>query len=138
MIRWVRFNAVGILGAGIQLAVLWLMLHLRMNYLVATAIALEIAVLHNYVWHCRWTFSDRSTRGQPGSIWRFHLSNGLGALICNLALMRLFTGSMGFKPIPSNLAAITLTSFLNFALASKWVFSPSKSPGYPREVRRGL
>jgi len=133
MIRWVRFNAVGILGAGIQLAVLWLMLRLRANYLVATAIALEIAVLHNYVWHCFWTW-----HGQTGSIWRFHLSNGLGALICNLALMRLFTGSMGFKPIPSNLAAITLTSFLNFALASKWVFSPSKSPGYPREVRPGL
>ena len=133
MIRWVRFNAVGILGAGIQLAVLWLMLRLRVNYLVATAIALEIAVLHNYVWHCRWTWA-----GRAGSLWRFHLSNGLGALICNLALMRVFTGSMGFKPIPSNLAAITMTSFLNFALASKWVFSPAKSPGYPREVRRGL
>jgi putative flippase GtrA len=133
MIRWVRFNAVGILGAGIQLAVLWLMLRLRVNYLVATAIALETAVLHNYVWHRLWTW-----RGQPGSLWRFHLSNGLGALVCNLALMRLFTGSMGFKPIPSNLAAIILTSFLNFALASKWVFLPSKSPGYPREVRRGL
>ena len=133
MIRWVRFNAVGILGAGIQLAMLWLMLRLHVNYLVATAIALETALLHNYVWHCRWTW-----RGQSGNIWRFHLSNGLGALICNLALMRLCTGSMGFKPIPSNLAAITLTSFLNFALASRWVFSPSKSPGYAEEVHRGL
>ncbi len=115
------------------------MLRLRVNYLVATAIALEAAVLHNYIWHCRWTFSTKDGAAvQAGSIWRFHLSNGLGALLCNLALMRVFTGSMGFKPIPSNLAAITLTSFLNFTLASKWVFSPSKSPGYAEEVRRGL
>lgn len=117
MKRWLRFNAVGIVGAGVQLLMLTCLLRLRVNYLVATAVALEIAVLHNYAWHRRWTWA-----GHPGSIWRFHASNGILSLISNLLLMRLFTGTMGFPPIPSNLAAIALTSLVNFAFASRWVF----------------
>jgi len=72
VIRWVRFSAVGIAGTGVQLLALWLLLKLRMNYLAATALAVEAAVLHNYVWHSLWTW-----RGLTGSLWRFQLSNGL-------------------------------------------------------------
>ena len=134
MKRWLRFNAVGILGAGIQLALLALMVRLHIHYLIATAIAIEIALLHNYAWHRRWTWGSDTRAGRPGSIWRFHASNGLISLICNLLLMRLFTGAMAFPPVPSNLAAITLTSFLNYALASKWVFAHLEQPGYDVKV----
>ena len=132
MKRWLRFNAVGILGAGVQLAVLALMLRLHVHYLLATGIAIEAAVLHNYVWHRYWTWA-----GHAGSLWRFHASNGLISLVSNLLLMRLFTGSMRLPPLPSNLAAITITSFLNYALASKWVFAHLDSPGYHVKVPRG-
>jgi putative flippase GtrA len=118
MKRWLRFNAVGVMGAGVQLAVLALLLRLHVQYLVATAIAIEVALLHNYVWHCRWTWA-----GEGGSLWRFHLSNGLISLVSNLLLMRLFTGAIGWPPVPSNLAAITITSLFNFLMASRWVFA---------------
>ncbi len=29
------------------------------HYLVATALAVEMAVLHNFFWHRRWTWADR-------------------------------------------------------------------------------
>ncbi len=132
MKHWLRFNAVGILGAGIQLAVLALMLRLHIHYLVATAVAIELALLHNYAWHRRWTWA-----GRTGSLWRFHLSNGLISLVCNLLLMRLFTGALGLPPVPSNLVAITLTSFLNFAFAAKWVFAHLQGEGYDGKVRTG-
>jgi putative flippase GtrA len=132
MKRWLRFNAVGILGAGIQLAVLDVMLHFHVHYLLATAVAIEIALLHNYTWYRRWTWA-----GRAGSLWRFHASNGLISLVSNLLLMRLFTGAMGLPPVPSNLAAITLTSFLNYALASTWVFAHLESPRYDVNVRQG-
>ena len=115
MKRWLRFNAVGVMGTGVQLAVLALLVRLHVHYLVATAIAIEVALLHNYVWHRRWTWA-----GEGGSLWRFHLSNGLISLVSNLLLMRLFTGAMGWPPVPSNLAAITITSLLNFLMASRW------------------
>ena len=132
MKRWLRFNAVGVLGAGIQLAVLWLMLQLHVHYLLATGIAIEAALLHNFVWHRLWTWA-----GHAGSLWRFHASNGLISLISNLLLMRILTGALGLPAIPSNLAAITLTSLLNFAFASKWVFAHAQQPGYHVKVRQG-
>jgi putative flippase GtrA len=131
MTRWLRFNAVGIVGSGVQLLALSMMLRWHVHYLVATALALETALLHNYVWHRRWTWA-----GQAGSLWRFHLSNGLVSLASNLLLMRILKGAMGLPAIPSNLAAITLTSFLNFTFASRWVFVHPGPSGYHVKVCR--
>jgi putative flippase GtrA len=49
-VRWIKFNAVGGIGILIQLATLTL-LHsgLGVNYLAATAIAVEVTVLHNFI-----------------------------------------------------------------------------------------
>jgi len=59
-LRWMKFNAVGGIGIGVQLAALavfrsWL----KLDYLVATALAVEIAVIHNFGWHERFTWADR-------------------------------------------------------------------------------
>ncbi|HXP87878.1 MAG TPA: GtrA family protein [Bryobacteraceae bacterium] len=134
-LRWLRFNAVGILGAGVQLAVLSLLVKIGVHYLWATALAVELAVLHNYAWHRRWTFVERGVergagRAAAGALWRFHLANGLVSIVSNLVLMRLFTGRFGWPPTPANLLAITLTSFANFVLSDRWVFPPHRrAPG---------
>jgi putative flippase GtrA len=122
MTRWLKFNAVGVIGAGVQLSVLAVLSVLGMYYLVATALAVETAVLHNYFWHTRWTWKDR-----PGSLWRFHLANGLVSVILNLIWMRVFKGWLGFPVLAANLLAIALTSIANFVLGDRWVFLRSSS-----------
>jgi len=118
MIRWAKFNAVGAVGVVVQLGVLAVLLQLGVHYLVATALAVEAAVLQNYYWHTRWTW-----KGRDGSLWRFHLANGLLSLISNLVWMRMFTGWLGIPPLPANLMAIALTSTANFLLGDRWVFA---------------
>ena len=118
-IRWLRFNTVGILGAGVQLGALWLLLKAGLYYLAATAIAVELAVLHNYAWHRRWTWAGRST---GGALLRFHLANGLVSILSNVVLMRVFTGGWGLAPVAANVLAIALTSVINFGLGERWVF----------------
>jgi len=93
------------------------------HYLVATAVAVEITLLHNYAWHRRWTWADRDARS--GHLLRFHLANGLVSLVSNLIWMRVLTGGLGVPAVPANLAAITVTSLLNFALGERWVFAKS-------------
>ena len=119
MITWLRFNAVGIAGAVVQLAILWLLTRAGVHYLVATALAVEVALLHNFFWHTRWTW-----KGRDANLLRFHMANGLVSLLSNLALMRIFTGWFEIPPVPANLLAITLTSIVNFVLGDRWVFSP--------------
>jgi putative flippase GtrA len=122
MKTWLRFNAVGIAGAAVQLAVLWLLTRTGLHYLIATALAVEAALLQNFYWHVRWTWKDR----EP-SLLRFHLANGLVSILSNLAWMRLFTGWLHLPAVPANIAAIALTSLINFALGERWVFAARRS-----------
>jgi putative flippase GtrA len=117
MRRWLKFNAVGMIGAVVQLSVLAVLTRLGVQYLIATALAVECAVLHNYVWHTRWTW-----KGRPGSLWRFHLANGLASVVLNLIWMSVFKGWLGLPLVVANLLAIALTSVANFALGDRWVF----------------
>ena len=121
MLRWIKFNAIGVAGASVQLAALYLLTRLGVHYLVATALAVESAVLHNYFWHVRWTWKDRAGAG-GGTLWRFHLANGAVSIGANLFWMRLFTGWLGMPVVIANLLAIGLTSLANFLLGDRWVF----------------
>jgi len=48
--HWLKFNAVGAIGIGVQLATLAALAGgLRLNYLLATGLAVEAAVLHNFI-----------------------------------------------------------------------------------------
>src|SRR5690348_122689 len=118
MVRWLKFNAVGMGGAVLQLGVLALLVRFSVHYLAATALAVEAALLQNYYWHTRWTW-----KGREGSLWRFHLANGVVSVISNLVWMRIFTGWLEVPPVPANVAAIALTSTANFMLGDRWVFS---------------
>ena len=73
--RWMRFNLVGAVGIGVQLAMLWLLTALGVPYLMATALAVETAVLHNFLWHQRFTWADRSP-GPASRLLRFNLTTG--------------------------------------------------------------
>jgi len=54
--RWLKFNAVGWGGILLQLAVLTLMTGvLKIHYVLATALAVETAIIHTYLWHERYT-----------------------------------------------------------------------------------
>jgi putative flippase GtrA len=119
--RWLKFNAVGLMGVVVQLAVLQGLVKMGLHYLAATAVAVEIAVLHNYAWHTRWTWKERGPAN--GALWRFHVGNGLLSLVANLVLMKVFAGWLGMPIVASNLAAIALVSFLNFFVGDRWVFS---------------
>jgi putative flippase GtrA len=59
-VRWCKFNLVGAMGIVVQVAALFLLKSvLHFDYLLATAIAVEAAVVHNFVWHEQFTWADR-------------------------------------------------------------------------------
>jgi putative flippase GtrA len=60
LLRFFRFNVVGAMGVAVQLASLTLLVSgLGVHYLPATAIAIELSLLHNFLWHERWTWRER-------------------------------------------------------------------------------
>jgi putative flippase GtrA len=126
-IRWCKFNLVGAAGMAVQLGSLALLNHCsRGHYLLASAAALEVTLLHNFVWHLRYTWRDRRDHSaRLGQLMRFHLSNGLVSLAGNLALMRILVESARMPVLAANAVAILCCSVVNFCLGNEWVFAKS-------------
>ncbi len=61
--RWVRFALIGGLGLVIQLGLIQALTVITSNYLAATAMAVEFTILHNFVWHEKFTWRERATAG---------------------------------------------------------------------------
>ncbi len=130
--RWAKFNFVGGLGIGVQLMALavfrsWL----QLDYLLATGLAVEIAVVHNFLWHERFTWVDRPARRPVQSLVRlvkFNAANGAISIVGNLALMRLLVGELKVNYVASNIVAIVLCSLVNFLLGERFVFGGEERP----------
>ena len=125
--RWLRFNIVGAMGAVLQFALLAFFVHaVGLHYLLATGLSVEAAVLHNFVWHRRWTWHDR--RGTPGhaisSLARFNLTNGLVSISSNLLSAYLLTGLWRIDPVVASMVSIAIGSLANFFLSDRVVFVP--------------
>jgi putative flippase GtrA len=124
--RWLAFNGVGVMGVAVQLGVVALLVHgAHLHHLVATAIAVEMAVLHNFVWHQHWTWRDRpspSTAAVAARLVRFHLLNGTVSLGGNLAIMAVLCGTLDMDPVAANVVAIAACSMLNFVASEALVF----------------
>ena len=123
--RPAKFAFVGTIGVLIQLAVLEVLTALGLHYLWATAFAVEAAVLHNFMWHQRFTWRDRgaSRLTETGSrLFRFHLSNGAISILGNLVLMRRLVGQFGMSVLVANLLTIAACSLGNFLASDRWVF----------------
>lgn len=139
--RWLKFNGVGAVGVGVQLTMLVLLAGaLGLNYLIATGLAVETAVLHNFMWHERWTWVDR-TRLSPRSLFarllRFNLTTGAVSIAGNLVFMRLLVGALGFHYVYANVLTIASCSILNFLASDRLVFQPSPLQIVTAEPRAG-
>jgi putative flippase GtrA len=127
-----KFNAVGGIGIGVQLAALAILRSwLKLDYLLATGLAVEIAVIHNFLWHERYTWADRPARRPVQSLVRlakFNASNGAVSIVGNLLLMRLLVGELKLNYVVSNLIAIVVCSAVNFLLGDRFVFEREVVP----------
>lgn len=96
-----------------------------MAAMAATPIAVEIVVLHNFVWHEGLTWRDRGLkrgRQRLARLWRFHLGNGFVSVFGNAALVYCFVERLKAPVLPSAFVAIVLCSLLNFFVADQWVY----------------
>jgi putative flippase GtrA len=132
--RWCKFNFVGGIGIVVQFAALFLLKSVfHFNYLAATALAVEAAVVHNFVWHEQFTWVDRIKPDRVRPSWRrslprllrFNLTNGGVSILGNLALMKVMVGQGHMNYLVANAIAIAFCSLANFLVSDGWVFAES-------------
>ena len=123
VVRWLKFNLVGGIGITVQLLMLILLkTGLHFNYLIATALAVETAVVHNFLWHERFTWADRADRDLTRFL-KFHLTAGLFSIAGNLAFMKVLVGIGHVDYLLANGITITACSVVNFLVSDGFVFA---------------
>ncbi|HEV7797838.1 MAG TPA: GtrA family protein [Pyrinomonadaceae bacterium] len=128
MNRWLKFNVVGVVGFALQSAALFVLTHTAysISYLAATAVAVELAVLNNFAWHQRWTWSDRpatTTRQTLRRLATFNLTTGLVSIAGNLILMSILVGRFGLPVVGANVVTVVACSLISFVFADRIAFS---------------
>ncbi|MDX6575921.1 MAG: hypothetical protein QOE96_1874 [Blastocatellia bacterium] len=131
MIHFLRFNVVGLVGFAVQSSALFVLTHSAhpFGYLLATAAAVELAILNNFVWHQRWTWRDRpsATTGETlRRLAKFNTTNGAVSLTGNLVLMSILVGRLGLPIVGANLVSVAACSICNFFLADHFAFHVAK------------
>jgi putative flippase GtrA len=123
--RWARFNAVGVLGFVVQLGCLWALTHLmKVHYVLATAVAVELTILHNFAWHTRWTWVDRPTTlgATLGRFTWFNLTNGVISIVANTVITAALVEIWNAHYLVANTISVAACAVANFVVSDLFIF----------------
>jgi len=97
----------------------------RVSAEAATAIGVELAVLHNFLWHERWTWGDRrdSARWQWRRFGAYQLATGATSLAGNVICVAIGVRAFAIDATVANVLAVALMSVANYLIADRWVFA---------------
>ena len=121
--RVLKFCVVGAIGFGVQwLALAGLKSGFKLSYLAATALAVETAVVHNFLWHERFTWADRRAGAWFARFLKFNLSNGAISMMGNMLGMAVLAGLAKLNYLMADIVSIGGCSLLNFLISDRLVF----------------
>ena len=124
---FMRYSLVGVSGVFVNLG-LYLLLtrYFEISELVAPLIAIESALISNFILNNFWTFGKRTTQSRIRvKFVKFHLVSGVSALINYSAFLTLFF-VFGLYDILANLIGIGLAAILNYLINSNWTWKGNK------------
>ncbi|MEN2738516.1 glycosyltransferase [Microbacterium sp. X-17] len=122
------FAVIGVVGALANLAIMWVLQHYGMNYILAAIIASVLTIVGNFVLQERYVFQDM--KGEASGVWsRFAKSfafNGAEAII-RIPIIALLVNTWHIVPVIA--AGITLIAafVVRFLFHSLVVYAPRRS-----------
>jgi putative flippase GtrA len=122
--RWSVFNLVGFGGFLVQIATIALLTRAAgFSSIAATAIALELVAVQNFVAHSRWTWRERPTVSVRGWLRRYgrYQITKTGSLAVNLAVTGVLV-HVGLSPEIANTAAVLVCALPNYLISERYVF----------------
>ena len=126
--RFLRFCLIGGSGVVVNMGILWwLKSHHILGTLRGGAVAIECAIVNNFLWNEVWTFRDRSRlsprlRDRLRRLAHFNVICGVGAAM-NLAMLWGLSIKLGWHYLLANLLAIVLVTCWNYGLNTSWTWT---------------
>lgn len=129
--RLVKFGLVGTWGFFVNMFFLWFLTEVTgLYYLLSSVLAIEIAMVNNYVLNDLWTWRDRGKTGKREYLKRmlqYHVAASAAALL-NVAVLWILTQPFGIYYLVSNIFGILCGMALNYLVNDRWTFKHRKNP----------
>ena len=135
--RFLKFGTVGVSGMAVNMGLLYVAQEHIFNAVqqpeiklnLSLALAIFFATLNNFIWNRMWTWADRKQHHHRPFLVQF----GQYTLACwlSIVLQAIFTNLLAphIYYLVANMAAIAVTSVLNFVLNDIWTFGRLKLSG---------
>ena len=124
---FMKYSLVGVSGVFVNLGLyLFLTRYYEISEVLAPLIAIESALISNFILNNFWTFGKRITQRRIRvKFVKFHLVSGFSALINYSAFLTLFL-VFGLYDILANLIGIGLAAIVNYLINSNWTWKDNK------------
>ena len=124
---FMKYSLVGVSGVFVNLGLyLFLTRYYEISEVVAPLIAIESALISNFILNNFWTFGKRITQSRIRvKFVKFHLVSGFSALINYSAFLTLFL-VFGLYDILANFIGIGLAAIVNYLINSNWTWKGNK------------
>ena len=124
---FMKYSLVGVSGVFVNLGLyLFLTRYYEISEVVAPLIAIESALISNFILNNFWTFGKRITQSRIRvKFVKFHFVSGFSALINYSAFLTLFL-VFGLYDILANLIGIGLAAIVNYLINSNWTWKGNK------------
>jgi dolichol-phosphate mannosyltransferase len=124
--RFLKFCLVGASGVLVNMFFFWLFYKkLGIFSLFSSFLAIQIAVLNNFLWNDKWTWREKRKPGIEQffiRLGKFALSSNLTSASANLLGVWIFLNLLGWNYLVSNLLGIGLGVILNFLANHYWTY----------------
>ena len=118
------FNLVGTGGFAVQMTVLAVLTRVfGWSYPMATLVGIELAILHNYWGHSRWTWADRRSPSGNGVARLLRYQTVKSAVLAmNLGITMALVSGARLEPEVANLCAVGVCSVFSYVLSDRLIF----------------
>jgi len=119
--RFIKFNLVGLSGVVVNEGLLLLLAYEGLYYVYASAVAIEISIISNFILNDFWTFRDRRHGHVATRLLRFNGLMVIG-LVVNLAILYAGTEYLGINYAISNLVGIAVAFIVRYWLSLRYAW----------------
>jgi len=119
--RFIKFNIVGLSGVVVNEGLLVLLASSGVYYLYASAVAIEVSIITNFIFNDFWTFRDRRHGHAAARFLKFNALMLVG-LVVNLVILYLGTDFVHVNYALSNLAGIAVAFLVRYWLSVRYAW----------------
>ena len=102
----------------------------RIPIIPASLMAIEIAIVHNFVWYRYWAWGDRTEAGSRPPFFRqlviYNAATGLVDLTVNVSILWLLYKVFGVHYLIANIIGMILGPFFKFWINEKLIFKEKR------------